>query len=306
MPNTAEDLETSTGAPTGSPTATRWLALGAALGLAAAAWGLLQPHAEGGGLPSDAVASVNGTAIRAADYERAVSALSQDRREPLDLDDRRFVLDRLVDEELLVQRGVELGLLRHDRKVRGDLVAAMIEAVVTEAQHTAPTPDDVRRFYDENRDYFVRPGRLRALQLWVGAGETRSEPEARARAERAAERLRAGETFASVSSALGDVALAPLPDALLPATKLREYLSPAAVTALQAMQVGGVSDAIPASGGYRVLVLVDREDDQSPGFEELESQIRSELLRRSGDRALRSYLDELRGRADVRTAELEP
>ena len=36
------------------------------------------------------------------------------------------VLDRMIDEELLGQRGLDLGLVRADRRVRADLVSAVI------------------------------------------------------------------------------------------------------------------------------------------------------------------------------------
>ena len=93
---------------------------------------------------------------------------------------------------------------------------------------------------------------------------------------------------------------------LLPPAKLREYLGPAAVTALEPMAAGEISDALPAPGGYRVLVLLEREEDENPAFEAIESEIRSEVVRRNGDRALRTYLNELRERAEVRIADLEP
>src|SRR5262245_15749646 len=95
----------------------RLLGLGAALGPALATFDLLTvgdaltPTPEG-------VASVNGTAIREEDYERALAAFASDRRSPVEAGDRRHVLDRLIDEELLVQRGLDLGFSRSDRRVR--------------------------------------------------------------------------------------------------------------------------------------------------------------------------------------------
>src|SRR5439155_505540 len=53
------------------------LALGAAIGAALAARGLLAGRTT---LPRDAVATVNGVAIRAADYERAGADVGADRR----------------------------------------------------------------------------------------------------------------------------------------------------------------------------------------------------------------------------------
>ena len=168
------------------------LALGAALGLAAAAVGLLRSgagDASRAALGSHGVAaSVNGEPVRLDAYRRAVAALASDRRDPLDAEDRRRVLDRMIDEELLVQRGLELGLARHDRRVRADLVQAVIESVLADADERPPSAAEIGELYRENLDYFARPGRLHVRQLLV-RGE--DEP-AWERARRAAERLRLG------------------------------------------------------------------------------------------------------------------
>src|SRR5687768_11054675 len=106
----------------GSPRALLWLVLGAATGVVCAAIGLLLSGEGERSLPANAAASVNGTVIRLEEYDRAVAAFASDRRAPIGAEDRRHVLDRMLDEELLVQRGLELGLARHDRRVRGDIV----------------------------------------------------------------------------------------------------------------------------------------------------------------------------------------
>jgi parvulin-like peptidyl-prolyl isomerase len=51
--------------------------------------------------------------------------------------------------------------------------------------------------------------------------------------------------------------------------------------------------------GYHLLQLVEHEPPRTPELQEIENQVRSEWQRRAGDRALRSYLDELRERADI-------
>ena len=117
------------------------LSVGALLGLAAAAAGLLAQTRAASEIPDGAVAAVNGAAVRRADFERAVEALASDRRGAIDDADRRHVLDRLVDEELLVQRAIELGLVRQDRRVRGDLVTAVIESVTADAGQREPSAD---------------------------------------------------------------------------------------------------------------------------------------------------------------------
>jgi parvulin-like peptidyl-prolyl isomerase len=290
------------GAPPAERRARLLLGVGAAAGLAWAAVGLLAGGSGGEGLPEGAVASVNGELVGVDEYERAVQALAADRRDPLGDADRRHVLDRLLDEELLVQRGLELGLASNDRRVRGDLVSAVIAAVVQQSEAEEPDDAAIEAFYGENRDYFSRTGRLFVRQILVRGRPARDEEEARARAGEAAGRLRAGEPFEAVEAALGDPQVAPLPAGLLPAAKLTEYLGPTATRAALALAKGSVSDPVRSASGFHVLVLADREDGYVPPLDEIREEVRAELRRRQGDQALRAYLDELRDRADVRVA----
>ena len=295
--------------PPASPSDGRaqWLlGVGAALGLLLAAVGLMRgAPSDGEGLPADAVAAVNGEVLLLEEYERAVQALASDRRDPIGEAEKRHVLNRLLDEELLVQRGLELGLARHDRRVRGDLVSAVIQAVVQQTETVEPDDGEVQDFYEENRDYFTRTGRLFVQRILVRAPSTGDEA-ARARADEAAGRLRAGEPFAAVRDRLGDDPVARLPADYLPATKLREYLGPTATRTAMGLAPGEVSDPVRSASGFHVLMLVDREDGRVPPLSEIESEVRAELRRRSGDEALRDYLDELRERADVRVVSTLP
>jgi parvulin-like peptidyl-prolyl isomerase len=282
----------------------RLLGLGAALGLALATADLLT--VGDAVAPASGIATVNGTAIRAEDYERALAAFASDRRSPVDPADRRHVLDRLIDEELLVQRGLELGLAERDRRVRADIVSGMIEAITAEARTTEPTRAEVEAFYAANRAYFARAGRIRARQILVRASATRPDSEARERALEATRRLRAGEDFARVRGDLGDPEVAPLPDVALPAAKLREYLGPSPAEALLRLAPGEVSGPIRSTTGYLVLESLERTDTDARPLPEVESEVRAELRRRRGDAALRAYLEELRRTGDVRVREVPP
>lgn len=279
-----------------------WLGVGALAGIAAAGFALLDAGRTEPALPDGAVASVNGAVLRVADYQRALAALEGDRRNPVGDRERRFVLDRLVDEELLVQRALELGLARSDRLVRSQLVAAVIAAVTEDASVAEPDEATLRAFHAEHAEWFATPGRMRARQLWVRGAPLRSEDDARARAAEAAARLRAGEPFDAVADALGDPLAAPLPDAPLPTAKLAEYAGPTALAALADAAPGAVSDPLPHAGGLQVLVLAAREGARPPPFEEVAELVRVEWRRRAGDEALRRYLAELRERAEIRLA----
>jgi len=252
------------------------------------------------------VARVNGVPIRSEDYLRAVDALASDRRAPLGEDDRRRVLDRLIEEELLVQHALSLGLARSDRRVRGDLVSAVLGSIVASSDGYEPEPEEVERFYREERDYFALPGRLRVAQIFVGAEPRRAEALAQARAEEAVRRLRAGEPLEAVRGELGDPEIAPLPDAPLPPARLRGYLGPTALAAALELEPGEASPPVRSAQGYHVLQLREREAARVPPLPEVLAQVRAEMQRRAGDRALRERLDALRAGGDVQVARSLP
>ncbi|MDX1650210.1 MAG: peptidylprolyl isomerase [Myxococcota bacterium] len=285
----------------GSRRALGLLALGAATGLALAAWGLLSA-APGEALPPRAVVTVNGVPIGADDLARLVAGVESDTGAPADATMRRHVLDRLIDEELLVQRGLELGLAGHDRRVRADLAAAVIRSVVVEAEDREPSPEELRAFYEAERALFTRPGRLHVRRLRVHVPAAGGPGAARDRAEEAARRLRAGEPMAEVRASLGDPAPAPIPDAPLPSSTLREYLGPTLLGVARELAPGEVGGPVRVGSSLHVLQLVDRAPASAPPLAAIEEPVRAEWRRRQGEEALRGYLDELRSRAALRFA----
>ena len=275
------------------------LILGAVAGVAIAAAGLLDPAARSGGIPAGVAARVNGHTIRMEEYQRVLSGLVLDARTPPDREARRRVLERMIEEELLVQRGLELGLARVDRRIRGELVAAVIASVASGADALEPTLDELRAFHAKELGFFARPGRLHVRQIQFRSRDSPDSRAARARADEARRRLLAGDRMEDVRRLLGDSEISPLPDAALPPGKLRQYVGPSALDVVLSLEVGEVSEPVSSGGGFRVLELVEREPDRSPPFEEIESQVRVEWRRRAADRSLREYLDDLRARARI-------
>jgi len=66
-----------------------------------------------------------------------------------------------------------------------------------------------------------------------------------------------------------------------------------------ALDQGAVTDPVRSNTGYHVLQLVERQPDSTPAFDEIKPEIIAEFRRRAADQALRTYLDDLRSRADV-------
>lgn len=284
------------------PPRTPWLLLaGAAIGLSLASAGLLERREDTRGLPSDAAALVGERTIRRVDYQRVLAGVAGDLRSPVDASMRRRVLERMIDEELLVQRALELGLAVIDRRVRGELTSGLIDSIVAEVDRDEPSAQEVERHYQENLDFFARPGRLRARALYFSA--RRDDDGARGtaleRATRARARLLAGESVDVAEAELADRQVSPVPDALLPASKIRDYVGPSVLEALLELDEGAWSRPIESGAGLYLAVPVERESRVIPPLADVEGLVRQDLQRRRGDEALRAYLDDLRSRTPI-------
>lgn len=273
-----------------------------AVGVAVAGLGLLEDGGTGSReLPADAVAWVGEAVVSRSAFESALALVERDGRPGASDQERRRILERLIDEELLLQQGLALGLPRSDRKLRNDIVAAVLDAATASAADAEPPENDLREFYDANRPLFRGPAALKVAQVYV-ASASRTEAEAAARAARAAGRLRAGEPLAAVRGELGDPPAVELPASLVPQARLRDYVGPAAARTAVGLEVGGISDPHKSADGYRVLVLLERRHDDGGGFEARRKEVLAEYRRRRGEEALRRYLADLRARTGIRRA----
>lgn len=275
------------------------LVAGVVAGVALAAAGLVERGGSSESLPDGVVARVNGEMVTDEAFAQLEAAVTAERKgAALDDSQRQQLLDRLVDEELLLQRGLAIGLARHEPTARRSIVSALVATVTSDVGIGDPDEETLRRFHAEMTDRFRRPGRIVAEAVFVSAA-SRSEADAFARAADAARRLRAGEPAARVSEEVGDPLTAPLPAGEIPLETIRQYLGPSAAAAADALAPGEVSDPVRGGAGYTVMRLLARTGGEIAPFEEVTGEVRSDWLRVQSDRALGDYLKQLRADGDV-------
>jgi PPIC-type PPIASE domain/SurA-like N-terminal domain len=272
------------------------LLLGALVGLSLGAVGLIRP-AKGESLPQDAVATVHGVPIARADFERALAAVRSDARNQQDESALRHrVLQRLIEEQLLVSRALELGLAERDPQVRGDLSQAMLDLLVARGEQAqTPSDDELRRFYTEHGERFRTPGRVKlAWTMLPASGDARATLAA---AGELRERWARGDDVQLPPPPL------PLPDGWLPVSKLPDYLGATLSQLASSLAVGAVSEPWQDAQGVHLLRVVDREPGAVVPFEQAREQVTAAWLRDAGERRLRAFFEERRDEAHIEIAE---
>ncbi len=97
--------------------------------------GLAAVSKLGGDPLSDSiVAEVNGVPLPADEYQRALSLFGSEKRGPVSDRDRALVLERMIEEELLLQHGVASGVMRWHNKAREEALKSILAGLVIELE----------------------------------------------------------------------------------------------------------------------------------------------------------------------------
>lgn len=93
-------------------------------------------------MPDSVVVSVNGTELKVAEYQRAIRLFASEKRSAVSRDDRLLILERMIEEELLFQHGVNRGLVRRSQTVRSKVLQSVMSSLSTELEARATDPNE--------------------------------------------------------------------------------------------------------------------------------------------------------------------
>ena len=229
-------------------------------------------------------------------YQMQLEGLAKDKRSPLTNRDKEYVLERMIEEELLIKRAIDLGMLENNPMARGTIVQQMIKNIVTEGSRTEPQENELIEFFQENIGFFTKANRLRVRQIYFSKDDFGDEVVEKA--TDAFIRLNKGENFEEVALS-GSKSALKIPDTLMNLSKVREYIGPSLMKEAQLLKPGYSSAPSKVSGGYKIIYLIDREDATQPEYSNIRSTVLSEFLKRRDDQSLRKYLDNLKNWYDV-------
>ena len=229
-------------------------------------------------------------------YEMQLEGLANDKRSPLTKQDKEYVLERMIEEELLIKRAIDLGMLENNPMARGTIVQQMIKNIISEGSRIEPEEKELIEFFEENIGFFTKANRLRVRQIYFSQDDFGDR--VLREAKNAFTRLLKGETFDQVVLSGSNSALK-VPDTLMNLSKVREYIGPSLMREAQLLKPGQFSEPKKVSDGYKIIYLVDREDAAKPEYSNIRSSVLSEFSKRRDDQSLRTYLDNLKKWYDV-------
>lgn len=271
------------------------------------------------------VAVINNDAITSIQLDKALA----DGVGTPAIDERRQVLDHLIEESLIRQRAEEIGLtvtddeveaavqdvLRQNRLTKEQLDAALAQQGITLQSYRQSLRRQILRFKLVGREVQgMMEVSSREIQDYYAANSAayREAPtvdlqhisfpltgdNAQVQGERgksALAALRSGQAFATVlAAAVQDGA-----DGGEMGSLNLEDLTPAFAAAVKDLPVGGSSELIASEGALHLLVVTARTPGKVRTLDQVREEIRSKLAEQKRSTAAKDWLDGLKKRAHI-------
>ena len=241
-------------------------------------------------------AKIEDTSISMEKYLVQLEGLAKDKKSPISQKDKEYVLERMIEEELLIKRALDLGMLENNPIARGTIVQQMIKTIIAENKRYEVSDKELNEFFEENIGFFTKSSRLRIQQLYFSDEGT--ENSSFEDANRAYDLLISGSSFVEVSNLGSDSALK-IPNSLMTLSKVREYIGPSLMNLARNLQPGTFSQPIKVPGGHKIIFLLEKEMAEQPNLDQVRDVVLAEYSKRRDDNSLREYLDNLKNWYDI-------
>jgi parvulin-like peptidyl-prolyl isomerase len=274
-----------------------WMsAIGAVLGLMLGGYALFT---AGGtttrAVPPEDVALVNNRPILQSDFVTQTQVETGGPFKDATPSDRKRVLQEMIDEELLVQRGLDVDLAASDPDVRSAMVAGVNLQVDAEILASRPDEAGLRAYYAAYRDRYAIDGSMDLRDLVL---TPKADADAALRAFAAD--LRAGLKVEVAAGKNGLVDSGHLPRGDNYDFGVKAKLGLVLYQAAAGLSDGQVSPPVHDGGTVHVLVMIHRKPIRRLDFDAARDTVYQDYQRDARARVERQNLDFLRNRADIR------
>jgi len=242
---------------------------------------------------SQVLATVNGEPITAAEFDMLLGAAPGGGASQMTGKDKRALIDQVVDMVLLAQAGEkagvqddpkyqrEMALIRQQQLYKYYVIGQIVDKIKV-------SDDEVRAYYDANRDKYVTGETVSASHILV-------DTEDEAKAIKA--RLDAGEDFAEIAKS----------DSKCPSSvrggdlgtfgrgKMVKEFEDAAF----ALEVGKVSEPVHTQFGWHLIKVTAHTKSAQQPLDEVKDDIKTTLLSQKQEQAYEALVQKLRSEGSV-------
>jgi parvulin-like peptidyl-prolyl isomerase len=252
-------------------------------------------------VPPQDVALVNQVPVLRSDFEIQLETETGIPFNQASREEKLRVLDEMVREELMVQRGLELDFAETDQAARNALYSAVEQQTLAEVTTSRPTEADLKKQYQENRARYATEGILTARDLTVSFADGRSDEQTRLIANQVTDALRAGASIEDVEARFPVTEGKFHDEDFYFAAKI--HMGDTLYDAVHTLDPGSVSDPVKLEDGYHVVQVIGNEKPRPLTYEHARAQVLNDYRNNQQSRLMNNTLEFLRNRSNILIAD---
>ena len=270
------------------------LLLASIIGTFLAIYSIMETNKNFSSLPDNIIATVNDKIIPSDKYQTIINLIQNDKRDELTKADREMALDRIIEEELLVQYAYKNGFLEADDLLRKSIVRSVVDSIVEQALSVVPAEQDLLKFYEVNRQTFAIDEKYRVVIL---SSQNRSDiDEGKVIWQSNYDLTLLRQTFKSIDRL-------DIPTGFISKIRLGTLIGTLLRDKVLSLQVGETSQTLKTIYGYSIVTLVDKKDRVIPEFKEISEIVLQEYKRQQREEILEELLKDLKRQSDIKINE---
>ena len=266
------------------------LLLASIIGTLLAIYSIMDSNKNYSSLPDNVAAVVNDKIIPSERYQTVIQLIKNDKRDDLTDIDRKMALERIIEEELLVQYAYQNGFLEADDLLRKSIVRSVVDSIAEQSISVIPNEKTLRDFYKDNLPLFTIDEQFRIVILSSQNGSD----------------INAGKIIWQDSydipllmNEIGSIKKLEISSDFIPKYRLGTLIGPLLRDVVLSLKLGETSEPLETIYGYSIVTLIDKKGRVIPDFKEINEIVLQEYKRRQRETILNDLLSDLKRQSDI-------
>lgn len=223
----------------------------------------------------DVLATVNGVQIGSKEFLTAAERKTPATGDALSAEEKREVLDGLVEEKLLYAEGLKKGLDK-DPKVQKVIINTLLrEEVYSTVKNSDFTDELLQKYYDDHKAEFIVPEKVQIRRILIKVTDARPDDQAKAEAERLRKEVAAKpDTFKEVAAKFSeDMYKRRGGDVGFVSKEGKPGLDQAVVEKAFTLDTEAISDVFKTGDGYNIIQVATRREQVERTFQQMKGSV---------------------------------
>ena len=266
------------------------LLLASIIGTLLAIYSIMDSNNNYSSLPDNVAAVVNDKIIPSERYQTVIQLIKNDKRDDLTDIDRKMALERIIEEELLVQYAYQNGFLEADDLLRKSIVRSVVDSIAEQSISVIPNEKTLRDFYQDNLPLFTVDEQFRIVILSSQNGSD----------------INAGKIIWQDSydipllmNEIGSIKKLEISSDFISKYRLGTLIGPLLRDVVLSLKLGETSEPLETIYGYSIVTLIDKKGRVIPDFKEINEIVLQEYKRRQRETILNDLLSDLKRQSDI-------